>query len=96
MKFSVDIHQTNKNYVLQFNQKSAYKLEFVDHLWRPFIDEPQSDIVVFAIIILQVHNTLVTKQKHIIVPNDLITFNDESEFLSVSIIELVNVENYSR
>ena len=62
--------------------KNAFKLEFSDNLWLPFIDQPQSDIVVFEIITFQIYIVLVTKSKHRIGPNDIITFNEELEFLS--------------
>ena len=76
-----DIHQKNINYLLQL-KKIACKLEFSDHLWLPFIDQPQSDIVVFAMITFQIYNILVTKWKQGISPNDMITLNEEVEFLS--------------
>ena len=56
----VDIHQINEISLLQL-KKGACKLEFADHLWLPFLDQPQSDIVVFAIINFQIYNILVTK-----------------------------------
>ena len=34
---------------------------------------------------------MVTKQKDVIVPNDIITFNEQLEFLSSLILELVNI-----
>ena len=57
--------------------KNACKLEFVDHLWIPFLDQPQSNIVVFDIIKFQVKRILVNKWKHEIGPNDIISFNEE-------------------
>ena len=47
MRIPVDIHKTNQKFSVIVQIKNAYKLEFVDHLWLPFIDEPHSDIVVF-------------------------------------------------
>ena len=67
-------------------------MEFSDHLWLPFIDQTQSDIVVFPIITFQIYNILVTKWKHGISTNDIIKFNEELEIISASIIELVNVD----
>ena len=52
------------------------RLEFVDHLWLSFLDQPQSGIVVFEIVNFYIYNILVTKWKHRIVPNDIITFNE--------------------
>ena len=42
-----------------------------------FIDQAQSDIVVFAIINFQIYDILVTKWENGIGPNDIITFNEE-------------------
>ena len=39
----------------------------------------------------QMYNSLVTKWKHGIGTNDITTFNDELENISISIIELVNI-----
>ena len=57
--------------------KNARKLEFSDHLWPPFIDRQQSDVVVFEIITFKMYKILVTQWKHGISPNDIITFNEE-------------------
>ena len=38
---------------------------------------------------------MVSKLNHGIVPDDIITFNEELEFLSTSIIELVNIDESS-
>ena len=70
-------------------------MEFSGHLWLPFLDQPQSDIVFFAIIYFQIYHILVSKWKHGIGPNDIITFNEEFEFLSTWIIELVNIDESS-
>ena len=59
--------------MLQFNKKK-YELELAYNLWLPFIDQPQSEIVVFAITTFHIYNILVTKWKNIIGPNDIITF----------------------
>ena len=71
------------------------KLGFVDHLWLPFLDQPQSNIVVFSKINFQIYKIIVTKWKHGIGSNDKITFNEELEFLSTSIIEPVNIDESS-
>ena len=71
----VDIHQTNKRFSVIVKLKNVCKLEFVYHLWLPLIDQPQSNIAVFAMIIFQIYNILVTKWKRGIGPNDLIIFN---------------------
>ena len=72
-----DIHQINKNSSVIVQQKNTCKLEFSDHLWLPFIGQPQSDIVVFAIITFQIYNIIVTRWKHGIFPNDIIAFDEE-------------------
>ena len=75
MIIPVDIHQTNKKLYVKVQPKNACKLEFADNLLLPFLDQPHSDIVVFAIITSQIYNILVKKWKHGIVPNNIITFN---------------------
>ena len=42
------------------------------------INKPQSDVVLFAIIIIQLYKNLVTKCKHGTGPNDIIIFNEVS------------------
>ena len=61
MIIPVDIHQTNKKFYIAVQPKHACILEFADHLWLPFIDQPQYDIVVFEIIAFKMYNILVTK-----------------------------------
>ena len=50
MRIPVDIHEWNKKFTVTVQPKNACKLEFLDHLWLPFLDQPQSDIVFFLII----------------------------------------------
>ena len=78
-----------------FQPKEACKLESADHLWLPFLDQPQSEIVVFAIINFNMYNILVTKWKHGIGPKEILSFNEELEILLKSIIELVNIHESS-
>ena len=47
MRIIVNIYQTNKKVVCYCSTKNACKSEFEYHLWLPFIDQTQSDIVVF-------------------------------------------------
>ena len=47
MRITVGIHKMNKNICGTVQPKNACKLEFSDHLWLPFLDQPQSDIKVF-------------------------------------------------
>ena len=46
MIVTVDVHQTNKKFSIIVQPKFSCKLEFADHLWLPFLDQPQSYIVV--------------------------------------------------
>ena len=59
MRIPVDIHQTNKKFSVTVQPKNAYKLELLDHLWLPFIDQLQSEIVVFLVITSQIYNIIV-------------------------------------
>ena len=74
---TVDILQPNINFYVTFQPKNTYKLDFVDHLWLQFLDQLHSDILFFATITFKIYNILVTKWKHGIGPNDIITFNGE-------------------
>ena len=67
-------------------------MEFADHLWLTFLDQPDSDIMVFAIITFHRYNIIVTKWKHVIGSNDITKFNKELEFLSASIKKLVIID----
>ena len=92
MQILVDINQTTENFSVLVQPKNTFKLELSDHLWLPFLDLPHYNIVVFAIINFHVYNILVKQWKHVIGPNDIITFNEELESLSTSIIGLVNID----
>ena len=54
MIITVKIYQTNKKFCVTFQPKNSCQLEFADHLWLPFIDQPQSDIVVVATTTFQI------------------------------------------
>ena len=58
------------------NLKTPCKLEFADHLWLPFLDQPKSDVVVFPIVSFRIYKILVTECKYGIGANDIITFNE--------------------
>ena len=45
MRIPVDIHEINKKFTFTVQPKNACKLEFVDHLWLHFLDQPKSDIL---------------------------------------------------
>ena len=47
MRIPIEFHQTSKKVSVTVQPKNSCKLEFADHLWLPFIDQPQSEIVVF-------------------------------------------------
>ena len=38
MQINVYVYQINKKFFVTVQPKNARKLEFVDHLWLPFID----------------------------------------------------------
>ena len=63
-------------------------MEFTDHLLLPFLDQNQSDVVVFAIISFQIYKILLTEWKHRLASNDIIIFNKELENLSTATVEL--------
>ena len=75
MKIPVDIHERNKKFIVTVQPKNACKLEFVDNLLLPFLDQPQSHIVVFSVISFQIYRIIVSKWKFVIVPIDIITFH---------------------
>ena len=77
MWIPVDIYQITKWFFVTVKPKNACKLEFSDHLWLPFLDQTQSDIVESEINNFYTYNILVTKWKHVIGPNDIITRNEE-------------------
>ena len=52
--------QTNDNLFVTVNPNNACKQEFYDNLWLPFLDQPQSDVLVFAIFPFYICKTLVT------------------------------------
>ena len=78
-----------KKFVCYSSTENSCKLEFADNLWPQFLDQRQSDIVVFAITAVQIYKIMVKKWKHVIGPYDIIDFNEELELLSFSIIEPV-------
>ena len=78
------------------NPRNTCKLEFADHLWLPFLDRLQSDVVIIVIIYFQMYKNLVTERKHGISTNDIITFNDSLEKISTEIIELTNNDKSSQ
>ena len=55
MRISVDINERNKKFTVTVKPKHACKLEFVDHIWLPFLDQPHYAIVVFVIITFNIY-----------------------------------------
>ena len=53
MRITIDIYQTIKKLFVTVQPKNVCKLRFVDTLWLPFLDQPQSDMVDSEIIIFQ-------------------------------------------
>ena len=76
MQIPVNIYQRTKKFFVTVQPENACKLEFADHLWLPFLDQSQTDIVVFTIINVHIYNTLVTKWKRGIGPNGIIALNE--------------------
>ena len=85
MRINDGVYQAYKNLFVTVHPKIACKLGFPDHLWLPFFDKPQSDIVVFEIITFQIYNIMVTKCKNLIGTHCVIKFDDELELISISI-----------
>ena len=77
------------------NPRKACKIEFADQFWLPFPNQPQSDVVVFAIIYCDIYNLFLTECKHGISTNDILKFNETFEILWTEIVELTNVDKYS-
>ena len=71
---------------MTINPQNACKLEFDGHLWLPFLDQPQSEVVVFIIITFQIYKIIVTKYKNEIFLNGVITFNEKIDFFNINFI----------
>ena len=94
MKFSCHICLKKYKLFLMVNPKNLCKLEFTDHLWIQYLDQPQSNVVFFEIITsVCIHICNITENE--ISTNDIITFNEGLEIVSTSIIELTNIDDYS-
>ena len=53
MRIPCLICQTNKKLFVKVNKKIACTSEFSDHLWIPFLNKRQSDVVFFAKLLLR-------------------------------------------
>ena len=91
MRIPDRIYQNNKNLFVAINPRNACKMEFSGHLWLPFPDQLQSDVVVFAIIYFGVYKNLLTAWKHGTSSTDLITLNETFDNLSTAIVELTHI-----
>ena len=49
------------------------------HLWLPYFDQPQTDVVVSAIFNSLIYINIVTEWKHGICNNNIIPLNEKSE-----------------
>ena len=74
------------HFVLEVNTRNACKMKFTDHLWLPFLDKPQSDDILFAMIYLSANKNIVTERKHVISKNGIIKSNETLENLSTAIV----------
>ena len=70
-------------------------MEITDHLWLSFIDQPQSDVFVFAMIYFDIYKYLVTEWNNGISINNIVTFNEYLEKSLMSIEELINIDESS-
>ena len=76
------IFQNNKRLFIAVNPINACNLGFSDHLYLPFIDPTQSDVVFFAIIYICTYINHFTTWKHGISTNYIIVFNENLENIS--------------
>ena len=63
MQIPVNIYQRTKKLFVTVQPANTCKLEFLDHLWPPFLDQHQSYILLFEIITFHVYNILVKKME---------------------------------
>ena len=71
----------------------VYKMALPDNFWFPFLDQPQSYVVIFAIIYFYIYKYIVKEWNHIISINDIVTFNESLENFSMPIVELKSIED---
>ena len=68
---------------------------FSNNIWFLFIDQAQSDVVVFTMISFYIYKYIVTYWKHRIYINYIVKFNESLENLSMPIVELTNIDELS-
>ena len=91
MQVPVNFYKITNVFFVTFQLTNACRLVCIDHLWLTFLEPNQYDIVLFEIITLHIYNIIVTKGQHGIGHNYIIALNESLEFISTSIIELVNI-----
>ena len=69
------ICKNNRKGFVTFNPSNTCKMGLAYRLWLPFLDQPQSDVVVCAIINSGIYQNLLIEWKHGISTNDILTFN---------------------
>ena len=62
--------------------RKSCKLEFTDNFLLPFLDQSQSDVVVFAIIYFHIYIHILIERKHGISTNDIILFIEKLKFFN--------------
>ena len=75
--------------------RDACKMLFPDQLWLIFLDQPQPDKAVFAIISFDICRYLVMEWKYGIYFNNIVTHNLSNENLSTLILEITNIDESS-
>ena len=70
--------QTNKKLFVTVHPKNACKLEFYNHLW-PTISRSHTVRCCILSMIFQLYKKLVTQWKHVVIPNNIIKFNEHLE-----------------
>ena len=60
MTITDGIFQTNNNLFMAVIPQNACKTGFSDNLWLLFLDQPQSDVVVFSTVSFQIYKIIVT------------------------------------
>ena len=70
---------------------NSYRVKLPDHLCMSFLDQTQSDFVVFSNISSDIYEYLVTKWKHIISIHEIVAFNKSLENLTITTLELTNI-----
>ena len=91
MKIHNRICKNIKKLFVTVNPRNVCKMEFSDHLWLPFLDQPQYDVVVFAITYFDIYKNILTECKHAISTNDILTFNKTLETSPTDILEWTNI-----